>query len=68
MKAHKGIRVIVPHTSIIRWRCVVDFTPQLHHPREEPEYTVNTKLGGSQRCTERFGKEKKVLLAREFEP
>ena len=37
-------------------------------PETEPQSIVNTRLGGIQRCSGLFGKEKKVLLLREFEP
>jgi hypothetical protein len=47
---------------------MVDFTPRYTTSGKEPEYIVNKSLGGTQRCFGRFGKEKRFLLSREFEP
>lgn len=63
MKAHRGIRGIVPLTSIIRWRWMVDFTPQLHYPRERTRVHSHQEAGWNQRCSGRFGKEIKKTLA-----
>jgi len=62
MKAHRGRRCTVPFIPnfLTTWRCVVSFTPQPLYGHV-PWYLWDTKFGGPQRRTGRFGEERNLL-------